>query len=63
MKISLPKNALGRIKKLVTSSKISMSSRRRFVKCFVWFLLLYGCETWTLRKADEKRLQAAEMWF
>ena len=25
--------------------------------------MLYGCEAWTLKKADEKRLEAAEMWF
>ena len=62
-RISLAKCAFSKIQKLVTNSKISMSLRRRFVKCFVWSVLLYGCETWTLKKADEKRLQAAEMWF
>ena len=59
----MAKDAFGKIKKLVTNSKISMNLRRRFVKCFVWSVLLYGCETWTLKKADEERLQAAEMWF
>ena len=24
---------------------------------------MYGCEAWTLRKADESRLEAAEIWF
>ena len=62
-RISMAKDAFGKIKKLVTNSKISMNLRRRFVKCFVWSVLLYGCETWTLKKADEERLQAAEMWF
>ncbi|GFS08673.1 endonuclease-reverse transcriptase [Elysia marginata] len=25
--------------------------------------MLYGCETWTMRKADESKIKAAEMWF
>ena len=25
-------------------------------------VMIYGCEAWTLRKNDEKRLEAAEMW-
>ena len=25
--------------------------------------LLYGCETWTMKKAEEKRIEAAELWF
>ncbi|XP_064099372.1 uncharacterized protein LOC135210398 [Macrobrachium nipponense] len=62
-RISMAKDAFGKIKKLVTNSKISMNLRRRFVECFVWSVLLYGCETLTLRKAEEERLQAAEMWF
>ena len=40
-----------------------MSLRKRFVKFSVWSVLLYGYETWTLKKANEKRLQTGEMWF
>ena len=32
------------------------------IKCFVWSIVLYGAETWTLRKSDQKRLEAFEMW-
>ena len=32
------------------------------MKTLVWTTLLYGCETWTLRKGDIRRLEAAEMW-
>ena len=28
----------------------------------VWSVALYGAETWTLRKEDERRLEAFEMW-
>ena len=36
--------------------------RKRLVKCFVWSVALYGAETWTLRRNEQKRLEAFEMW-
>ncbi|KAJ4445717.1 hypothetical protein ANN_12402 [Periplaneta americana] len=36
--------------------------RKRLVKCFVWSVVLYEAETWTLRRNEEKRLEAFEMW-
>ncbi|KAJ4446714.1 hypothetical protein ANN_13411, partial [Periplaneta americana] len=36
--------------------------RKRLVKCFVWSVALYGPEIWTLRRSEEKRIEAFEMW-
>lgn len=36
--------------------------RKRLAKCFIWSVVLYGAETWTLRKEGERRLEALEMW-
>ncbi|KAJ4435883.1 hypothetical protein ANN_18503 [Periplaneta americana] len=36
--------------------------RKRLVKFFVWSVPLYGAGTWTLRRSEEKRLEAFEMW-
>jgi len=38
-----------------------LGTRIRLLKCYVWSTLLYGCETWTVSKTMEARLQAAEM--
>ena len=32
------------------------------VKILVWPVVLYGCETWTMRKEEINRLNAFEMW-
>jgi hypothetical protein len=32
------------------------------VKCYIWSIALYGAETWTLRKLDQKYLESFEMW-
>ena len=36
--------------------------RKRLVKYFVWSVVLYGADTWTLRRNEQKQLEAFEMW-
>src|SRR5215469_6469042 len=62
-RINKAKFAFNKMKNLLTNSKVSIETRKRFVKCYVWSTLLYGCESWTLRKTDASKIQAAEMWF
>ena len=40
-----------------------MELKIKLLKILVWPVLLYGCEAWTLRKTDEAKINAAEMWF
>ena len=47
---------------LLTSRNISFHLRLRLVKCYVYSVLLYGSETWTLNKNLEKKIEAFEMW-
>ena len=51
------------MKTVLYNFKICMKTRLRVLFCYVWPILLYGCEAWTLRKTDRDRLEAAEMWF
>src|SRR5215469_16178869 len=60
-RINKSKCAFNKMKNLLTNSKVSIETRKLFVKCYVWSTLLYGCESWTLRKTDVRRIQAAEM--
>src|SRR5215469_5114643 len=62
-RINKAKCAFNKMKNLLTNSKVSIETRKRFVKCYVWSTLLYGCESWTLRKTDVSKIQAAEIWF
>ena len=32
------------------------------VKALVFLVVLYGCETWTIKKADLQRIDAFELW-
>ena len=54
-RIALGKEALNKKKDLMQKS-LSLHLRKRLVKVFVWSVVLYGSETWTLQKEDIRRL-------
>lgn len=61
-RIALAKQAFQNKRNLLTDNHISLEIRKKFAKIFVWSVLTYGCEAWTLGKAEKKRLEAMEMW-
>ena len=62
-RIAQAKQAFSKMENILKTSKISMRTRLRILKAYVWSVLLYGAETWTLNKRLEGHLEAAEMWF
>ena len=57
----MAKDALTKRKELLTRS-IRVDLRKRLVKILVWSVVLYGCETWTMKKEELNRLNAFGMW-
>ena len=49
-------------KKALFTSTLGLILRKTPVKCYIWSIALYGAETWTLRKVDQKYLGSFEMW-
>jgi len=43
------------------SRSLSLEIKKRLVEVLVWPLAMYGCESWTLKAADRRRLAAFEM--
>jgi hypothetical protein len=41
---------------------MDLELRKKPVKYYIWSIALYGTETWTLRRADQKHLESFEMW-
>jgi hypothetical protein len=44
------------------TSKMVLELRKKLVKCYIWSIVLYGAETWTLRAVDRKHPESFEMW-
>ena len=39
-----------------------MSTKVRLVKAMVFPVVMYGCESWTVKKAERRRIDAFELW-
>ena len=39
-----------------------MPTKVRLVKAMVFPVVMYGCESWTVKKAEHQRIDAYEMW-
>ena len=61
-RIAITKSAFTSLYKMLTSREVSLDTRMRLTKCYIWSTLLYGCETWILSKALEKRIESFEIW-
>jgi hypothetical protein len=49
-------------KKTLFTSKLDLNLRKKLMKCYIWSRALYGAETWTFWKVDQKYLESFEMW-
>ena len=47
-------------KKNLFTSKLDLNVRKKLVKFYVWSMALYGAETLTLRRTDQKRVVSLE---
>ena len=36
-------------------------AKKKLVKCYIWSVALFGAETWTFRKVDQKYLESSVM--
>ena len=44
------------------SRGITLSTKVRLVKAMVFPVVMYGCESWTIKKAESQRIDAFELW-
>jgi hypothetical protein len=59
-RIAMAKAAFNKNRTLFTG-KMVLELRKKLVKCYIWIIVSYGAETWTLRAVDQKLLESIEM--
>ena len=47
---------------ILKSRDITLSTKVRLVKAMVFPVVMYGCESWTVKKAECQRIDAFELW-
>ena len=62
-RIAMAKNAFSKMNTILKNRNITMDTKLRALKSYVWSILLYGCECWTITDDTEKKLKATEIWF
>ena len=48
---------------ILNSRDITLPTQVPLVKAMVFPLVMYGCESWTIKKAEHQRIDAFEMWW
>ena len=47
---------------ILKSRDITLSTKVLLVKAFVFPVVMYGCESWIIKKAEHRRIDAFELW-
>ena len=61
-RLLLGRQVLTNIDSILKSRDITLSRKVRLVKAMIFPVVVYGCESWTLKKAECKRIDAFEVW-
>ena len=58
----LGRNAMTKLDSLLKSRDITLLTKVRLVKAVVFPVVMYGCESWNIKKAEHQRTDAFELW-
>ena len=50
------------IDSILKSRDITLPTKVRLVKAMVFPVVMHGCESWTIKKAEQRRIDAFELW-
>ena len=57
------KEVISNLDSILKSRTITLSTKVHLVKAVVFPVVMYGCESWTIKKAEHQRTDAFELWF
>ena len=58
----LGRKAMTNLDSIFKSRDITLPTKVRLVKVMVFPVVMYGCESWTVKKAEHRRIDAFELW-
>ena len=58
----LRRKVMTNLDSILKSSNITLPTNVHLVKAMVFPVVMYGCESWTIRKAEWQRIDAFELW-
>ena len=61
-RLLLGKKVMTNLDSTLKSRDITLSTNVRLVKAMVFPVVMYGCESWTIKRAEHQRIDAFELW-
>ena len=61
-RLLLRRKVMTKLGSVLKSRDIILSTKVRLVKAMVFPLAMYGCESWSIKKAERQRIDALELW-
>ena len=58
----LGRKVMTNLDSILKSSDITLSTKVHLVKAMVFPAVMYGCESWSIKKAEHQRINAFELW-
>ena len=61
-RLLLGRKVMTNLESIFKSRDISLPTKVHLVKAMVFPVVMYGCESWTVKKAECRRIEAFELW-
>ena len=58
----LGRKVMTNLDSILKSRHITLLTKDRLVKAIVFPVVMYGCESWTIKEAERRRIDACELW-
>ena len=58
----LGRKAMTNLDSILKSRDITLPTKVRLVKAMIFLVVMYGCKSWTIKKAERQRIDAFELW-
>ena len=59
----LGRKAITDLDSIIKSRDITLPKKVSIVKAMVFPVVMYGCETWTIKKSEHRRIDAFRLWY
>ena len=59
----LRRKVMTNLDSILKSRDITLSTKVHLVKAIIFPIVMYGCESWTIKKAERRKIDAFELWY
>ena len=62
-RLLLGRKVMTNLNGILKSRDITLPTKIHLVKAMVFPVVIYGCESWTMKKAEHRKIDAFELWY